>query len=141
MAIYFTGANGSLLVDGTEIAKIRNWSLTGSIETLDITTTGDTALEFIYGRQSYSGSCTALYYETDAGALAANVLMAKVIRTDAPNPTSTRLLRLQLADDRVIEANVFFTQVGIACTTGDLVSVDISFQVTGHLVTATMGAA
>jgi hypothetical protein len=141
MAIYFTGANGSLLVDGTEIAKIRNWSLTGSIETLDITTTGDTALEFIYGRQSYSGSCTALYYETDAGALAANALLVKIIRTDAPSPTGTKLLRLQLSDYRVIEANVFFTQVGIACTTGDLVSVDISFQVTGHLVTATMGAA
>lgn len=141
MATYFTGANGALLVNGTSIAKIRNWSIAGNIETLDTTTTGDSALTYVYGRQSYTGSCTVFYYESDTGALEASALISNIISTSAPSPTATHQLQLQLASDRVIQANVFFTQVGIACSAGDLVSVDVSFQVTGQLVTATMGAA
>jgi hypothetical protein len=48
---------------------------------------------------------------------------------------------LKLADDRVIEAAVLFTQADIAVTTGDLVSVNLAFQVNGGLTTATMGSA
>lgn len=141
MATFYTGANGALLVDGTQVAKIRNWSITGSVEALDVTTTGDTALKYVYGRQSYSGSCTALYYENDGGALAMASMLANILRTTATPATNTNTLRLKLADDRIIEATVLFTQSDIAVTTGDLVSVNLNFQVTGSLTTATMASA
>lgn len=141
MATFYTGANGALLVNGTQIAKIRSWSITGSVEALDVTTTGDTANKFIYGRQSYSGSCTALYYENDSDALEMSSMLANILRTTATPATNTNTLRLKLADDRVLEATVLFTQAALAVTTGDLVSVDLSFQVTGSLTVASLAAA
>lgn len=141
MATYYTGANGALLVNGTQVAKIRSWSITGSVEALDVTTTGDTANKFIYGRQNYSGSCTALYYENDSGSLEMSSMLGNILRTSATPATNTNTLRLKLADDRVLEATVLFTQADLAVTTGDLVSVNLSFQVTGGLTTATLASA
>lgn len=141
MATYYTGANGALLVDGTQVAKIRNWSITGSVETLDVTTTGDTAAKFVYGKQNYSGSCTALYYENDSGSLEMASMLANIFRTTATPIDSTNTLRLKLADDRILEATVLFTQADLAVTTGDLVSVNLSFQVTGNLTTASIASA
>jgi hypothetical protein len=68
-------------------------------------------------------------------------MLQNIIRTTATTPTATQTLRLKLADDRVIEAAVLFTQADIAVTTGDLVSVNLAFQVNGGLTTATMGSA
>lgn len=141
MAKYFTGADGALYVGGTKLAKIRNWSINGSVETLDVTRTDDTARKFIYGRQSYSGSCTALYYEDAAGALEMNTLLTNIIRTSGTSATATATLLLELATDRQIQATVLFTSADIAASTGEIVSVSLGFQVTGNLTIATMGAA
>jgi len=141
MAKTFTGSDGALYVGGTRVAKIRNWTLNGTVETLDVTRTDDTARKFIYGRQSYSGSCTALYYEDDAGALEMNTLLSNIIRTSGTSATATSTLLLELASDRQIQATVLFTSAEIGVTTGEIVSVNLGFQVTGNLTTATMGAA
>lgn len=141
MAKHFTGADGALYVGGTRIAKVRNWSISGSVETLNVTRTDDTAAKFIYGRQSYSGSCTALYYEDDASALEASALLSNIIRTSGTSATATATLLLELAANRQIQATVLFTQADISASTGDIVSANLSFVVTGNLTVATMGAA
>lgn len=141
MAKHFTGADGALYVGGTRIAKVRNWSISGSVETLNVTRTDDTASKFIYGRQSYSGSCTAYYYEDDASALEASALLSNIIRTSGTSATATATLLLELAANRRIQATVLFTQADISASTGDLVSANLSFVVTGNLTVATMGAA
>jgi hypothetical protein len=141
MAKHFTGADGALYVGGTRIAKVRNWSISGSVETLNVTRTDDTAAKFIYGRQSYSGSCTALYYEDDASALEMSALLSNIIRTSGTSATATATLLLELASNRQLQATVLFTQADISATTGDIVSVNLSFVVTGNLTVATMGAA
>ena len=141
MAKHFTGSDGALYVGGTRIAKIRSWSLNGSVETLDVTRTDDTARKFIYGRQNYTGSCTALYYEDDAGALEMNTLLTNIIRTSGTSATATATLLLELASNRQIQATVLFTSADLSATTGEIVSVNLGFQVTGNLTTATMGAA
>lgn len=141
MAKHFTGSDGALYVGGTQIAKIRSWSLNGSVETLDVTRTDDTARKFIYGRQNYTGSCTALYYEDDAGALEMNTLLTNIIRTSGTSATATATLLLELASNRQIQATVLFTSADLSATAGEIVSVNLGFQVTGNLTTATMGAA
>ena len=141
MAKHFTGVDGALYVGGTRIAKVRNWSISGSVETLNVTRTDDTATKFIYGRQSYSGSCTALYYEDDASALEMSALLSNIIRTSGTSPTATATLLLELASNRQLQASVLFTQAEISATTGDIVSVNLSFVVSGNLSVATMGAA
>jgi hypothetical protein len=139
MATYFTGADGALLVDGTEVAKIRNWSIAGSAEALETTTTGDNARTFIYGRQVYTGQCNALYYEDSAGALAMSSLLANIFRTTDTPATSTNTLLLQVASDRQVQATVLFTEATISTTAGQVVTAQLSFQVTGNLTTATIG--
>lgn len=141
MAKHFTGANGALYVGGTRIAKVRNWSISGSVETLNVTRTDDTAAKFIYGRQSYSGSCTALYYEDDASALEMSALLSNIIRTSGTSATANATLLLELATNRQLQATVLFTQADISASTGDIVSANLSFVVTGNLTVATMGAA
>ena len=139
MATYFTGADGALLVDGTEVAKIRDWSISGSAEALETTTTGDNARTFVYGRQSYTGQCSALYYEDSAGALVMAPLLANIYRTTDLSATTTNTLVLKLADDRQLQATVLFTQGSMAVSAGQIVVAQLSFQVTGNLTTATIG--
>lgn len=140
-ARYYTGTDGALFVGGTQVAKIRNWSLTGEVETLETTTTGDAARTFVYGIQNYTGSCTALYYENSSAALEMSSMLSNIIRTDATPAGNTSTLRLQLSASRQVEATVLFTSASFAVSTGEIVSVDLEFQVTGHLTTATLGSA
>jgi hypothetical protein len=138
---YYTGSDGALFVGGSQVAKIRDWTLTGQVDALETTTTGDFARTFIYGIQNYTGSCTALYYENSSSALEMSSMLANIIRTTATPANSTATLRLQLSASRSIEAVVLFTSAAFGVTTGEIVSVDLDFQVTGHLTTATLGSA
>lgn len=140
MATYYTGTDGALLVDATEISKIRDWKISGSVETLETTTTGDGARTYVYGRQTYSGSCTAIYYEDSAGALVMSSLLSNIFRTSSTSATSTNTLLLQLASDRQLQATVLFNSASMAVSTGGVVAVDLSFQVTGNLTTATIAS-
>ena len=138
---YYTGIDGALLIGGTEVAKVRNWSLTATADTIETTTTADYARTYVFGRQGWSGSCSALYYEDSAGALAMQPLLANTIRTTALPSTTTQVLKLQLTPSRAIEATVLINSAAIAATAGDVVEVSIDFVVTGLLTEATMGAA
>lgn len=140
MAKYYSGADGALYVDGTLLAKIKSWSLIGTVETLNTTRTDDTAQTFVYGRQSYSGNCVAYYYEDDASALEASLLVSNILRTSSTTPTATATLLLALAPMRQIQATVLFTQAEISASTNELVAVGMSFVVSGNLLIATMGA-
>lgn len=140
-ARYFTGIDGALLIGGTQVAKVRSWSLTATAETIETTTTADYARTYVFGRQGWSGSCTALYYENSAGALAIQPLLSNTIRTTSLPSTTTQTLKLQLTSARAIEATVLINSAAITATAGDIVEVSIDFVVTGLLSDATMGAA
>lgn len=139
-ARYFTGIDGALLIDGTQVAKIRSWSLSASVDTIETTTTADYSRSYVFGRQSWSGSCTALYYENSAGALAMQPLLSNTIRTTTLPSTTTQTLKLQLTSARAVEATVLISSATITATAGEVVEVSIEFVVTGLLTEATMGA-
>lgn len=140
-ARYYTGIDGALLIGGNQIAKIRSWSLTANADVIETTTTADYARTYVFGRQGWSGSCTALYYVNSAGSLAMQPLLANTIRTTALPSTTTHVLKLQLTSTRAIQANVLIQSAGITATSGEVVEVSIDFTVTGLLTEATMGAA
>jgi hypothetical protein len=139
-ARYYTGIDGALLIGGTQVAKVRNWSLTATADTIETTTTADYARTYVFGRQGWGGSCTALYYQDGDGALAIQPLLANTIRTTALPSSTTQTLKLQLTSDRAIEATVLITSAAITATAGDVVEVSVDFTVTGLLTEATMGA-
>jgi hypothetical protein len=85
MAKHFTGIDGSLRVDGTQIAKLSEWTFTAETSTLETTSLGDFARQFVPGIQSFSGSATAYYYVTAANTVDGGAFYEDVIRTSAPN--------------------------------------------------------
>jgi hypothetical protein len=141
MSKYFTGTDGTLSIDGAVVARARNIQINGSIEALDTTTLADNESTLIQGRRSYSGSCTIYYYEDTNGSLSAATILQNIFSTNAPSKTKTFAFSVTLAGqykDRVLAFNAYVTSIGMAVTTGDIVSAEVSFAVSGPLTTTTI---
>lgn len=140
MAKQFTGIDGALYADGNKVGRVSNWSFSSNVASLPTTTLGDYAATAIYGIQSYSGSCTVYYYEKDAGAIEGSALMTDAIRTTQTptEPTHELLLRFNNgAALHEVKFKCLLNSVQIAASAGEIVTAQISFQVTGPLQTAT----
>lgn len=137
---HFTGLDGALLVNGSRIAKITSWTLNATVDVVETTVIDAAAPTYVFGRQKWSGSCVALYYEDAAGDLDTQPLLANTIRTAILSPTTTHTLELQLTTSRVFEATVLINAASIQTATADAVQVNIDFTVTGLPIDATMGA-
>lgn len=133
MSTYYTGADGSLRIDGQRVAKVSGWSITGTVPAIETTNTGDEARTYIYGIQNYSGSCTCYYYDDDRGGLTMRKMIDNIYRTDATSATATNRLDLRASDGRRIEADVLFTEATTSASAGSVTSVSLSFTVNGHL--------
>ena len=139
---YFTGIDGSFYADGNKVATVSGWTFTANASVLGTTTLGDFAETAIYGIQSFTGSCTLYYYEKDGGSIDGGTeLMSDVIRTTQTptNPTHELVLRYDNgARTHEVKFKCLLSQVGIAATAGEIVTANVSFQVTGPLQTATI---
>ena len=142
MAKHFTGIDGSLRVDGTQVAKLSEWSFTAETSTLETTSLGDFARTYVPGIQSFSGTSTAYYYVTSSNTVDGGALLEDVIRTGAPNTTATHTILLRLSDstNREVEFKCVVTSVSISCRVGDLVTASIAFTASGALTKATLGS-
>jgi hypothetical protein len=137
----FTGIDGSLYADGARVAKIQNWTFGASAATLDCTTLGDFATRYVYGIQSFSGSCVLLYYENEAGAIDGNGLLTDVLRTTQTPTEPTHTMELRYENGAKLHAVSFsclLNQVGISATAGGIVTAEVTFTVNGPLTTATI---
>lgn len=142
MSKYLSGIDGALYCDGSRVARVRDWSLTGNVEALETTTLADAAKTFMNGVQSYSGQCSVFCYEDNAGVLQSTALVNSVMRVGATPNSLKHRLKLAVngqAKERAIECDVLITEVGIGASAGDVISANISFVVTGGLVTAGLG--
>jgi hypothetical protein len=137
---YYTGIDGALYVNGTRIAKITAWTLQADVEVVETTVIDARARTYVFGRQQWSGSCTALYYENNASNLDTQLLLANTVRTTVLSPTATHTLKLQLSASRIFEATVLIQSATIQTSTSAAVEAAITFTVTGLPTTATMGA-
>ena len=141
MAQVFTGRDGRLLIDGSEQAKVTNWSLTGNLEVLETTTLGDSQRSYTPGVQEFSGTATLLYYVDDAGSNDAASVLKEVLKTGAVASTDTVDLRLRLVQgtsNKDVRLNAYITSVTYGASVGDVTSAQISFQGTGALTSVTI---
>ena len=60
------GSEGTIKVDTNTVAEIRSYSIEESADTLEITSMGDTAREYVSSLTSFSGSIDVFWDETDA---------------------------------------------------------------------------
>ena len=142
MAKYFTGIDGSLLFDGKQVARITTWQLTAQTASLETTTLGKYAREFIAGLQSFTGTANIYYYTDNNGNLDGQELFDQVIRTGAPDrtPTHVMTLRLQETPPREVSFKVLITTADIQTSVGQVLTAQISFTGTEPLIDASLAA-
>ena len=138
MAKTYTGIDGSLLLDGTKVAKVSEWSLSAQADTLETTSLGDFAKTYVYGVQSFSGSAKIFYYETDAGQIAGAGLLGDVLRTTATPSELTHTIELNFtggAATRKLSFSAKLNSVEIGASAGEVIEATVGFTVTGPLTT------
>lgn len=141
MAKQFTGIDGALYADGNKVARVADWSLSALADTLETTSLGDFARNYVYGIQSFSGSCTLFYYENDANQIEGKALLGDVLRTTATPTEATHTIELRLsggASERRVAFRVLLDKVEVSASAGEVIQAQVSFTVTGALTTVTM---
>lgn len=127
----FSGKDGSMQWAGGAVARVRNWSVQSSLETLETTDLGADAREYVPGLKTATGSAT-IYYHDDNTSL--RTLLDNCIDTGTP---ASALLDLRWGTKR-LAFNAYVTSVSITCSTGEVMSADVSFTMTGDYTTVTL---
>ena len=121
------------------VGKLKNWSYTSQQQTLDTTTLQDTDKTLLNGVRSASGQASLLYYSESTSNV--ELIGGNLIKTGSANfnskdfgvNTPPQLCDIQLAIDGGGAIGVFcyVTSFAMTCSVGEVVSADISFEVTG----------
>jgi len=146
---YYSGTDGELqLYDakaGTHqtLARVRNWSFSSSVATLDTTNLGDTDRTVVSGIRSTTGACSLFYYQDapggggDASLLIRKLVQARTTQGDdgvAPKPQNARM-KLRIKDGsvlgRYIEGDCVLTSVSMTMAVGEVLSADVAFEFNG----------
>jgi hypothetical protein len=127
----FSGKDGSMTWAGGAVARVRNWSVQSAFDTLDTTNLGENAKSYAAGLKSASGSAT-IFYHDDNTSLSA--LLDNCITTGTPTEAA---LDLRWGTKR-LAFNAFVNSVSITCSTGEVMSAELSFTMTGDYTTITL---
>lgn len=143
MAKVYSGRDGVMQLSGTTLAKVVNFSVQSSLETLETTTLSENLRSYIPGVTGYSGSATLLYYKDDSSNINTSNLLANVFKTGTDGVSSSQTVDLTFrwvdgTDNNDIKMTAYITSASIGAATGDIVRAEISFQGTGALSTVTI---
>ena len=122
---FHSGRDGSLYVDGIRLARVAGWSLSGSVETLEVTNLGDNERNYIPGFKSAQGSAT-IFYHDDAPAK----LLSKVFKTGAATEADKVRLSLRFGTKKV-DFDAYINNADFSCQVGSVMQAAIGFTVTG----------
>ena len=129
MAKQYTGIDGALYADDVKIARVSDWSFSAQADTLEITSLGDYARDYVYGVQSFSGSATIFYYENNSNAIEGNTLLSDVIRTSQTPTEPTHVLELQFRNgsvNRSVKFKCALNNVEISASSGEIITANIT---------------
>ena len=140
-----------MLLDGSAIAQVQNWSVSTTVSLLNVRTLEETDDRFFPESRTTSGNCRVLYYDAGPGNKGnnnASTFLNKIIkaRDGSPGlgaslyqgnePDEYRSdLRLKVddgtADGRYLEMRVLITNVTLTMAVGEIFAADITFQASG----------
>ena len=116
----FSGKDGSLEFGDEVTTRVRNWTLNSTFDTLEITDLGDTFRSYRPGLKGASGSATLFYHDDDD--TLSNIL-DNCISTGEPAAGAMSLKW----GDKEIAFSAWINQVSITCSTGEVMSANITF--------------
>jgi len=123
MAI-FSGMDGFLVFNGQTQVRVRNWSVTSNVDTLETTDLSHDARQYQAGLKTATATATIMYHNDNT--TLRNILNS-AISTDTPLPH-----RLELRwGGNDLDFKAFITSVNITCSVGEVMTADLSFQMTG----------
>ena len=129
---YYSGKDGTLTYNGSSVAKVSNWSLSSSVDTLETTAISDSDRSYVPGLRQYSGSATIFYYDD-----APKPLLQRIIGTNAVSESDTLALKLGWGG-KYVQGNVIITSGELNCAVGEVMQATIQFQFTGTLTGVTL---
>ena len=129
---YYSGKDGSLTFDGSQIAKVTTWSLTANVEAIETTVLSENSRTYTPGIRDASGSCSVLYYDT-----APVSLIQRVIGITAPTDLNKYRMILGFGG-KVIEFDCIITSAELACSVGEVMIATVQFTMTGDFVSLTL---
>ena len=133
---FYTGRTGKLRLGGSEVSRVRNWTLDTSVNMLDTTALGDTANTFTPGLFSATGSATLSYYNGDTTDV--TNLLERITKTGAITDTDEVALTFEVGSDQLFIANAFINSASITSSTDELTTVSFNFTINGPLTTVTI---
>ena len=129
MATY-KGSDGVIKVSTNTVAEIRSYSIEESADTLEITSMGDTAREYVPSLTSFSGSLDVFWDETDASGQGALTIGSEVTLNVYPEGDT--------AGDTYYTGSAIVTGVSRSASFDGLVEASISVQGNGALTSTTV---
>jgi hypothetical protein len=133
---FYTGRTGKLRLGGSEVSKVRNWTLDTSVNMLDTTALGDTASTFTPGLSSATGSATLSYY--NGATTDVTDLLAKIAKTGAITDSDEVSLTFEVGTSQSFVANAFINSASVSSSTDELTTVSFNFTINGPLTTVTL---
>ena len=128
MAVY-SGKDGKVAWTNGSVARVRNWSLQSSFDTLEVTDLGDDARTYVAGLKSATGTMTIFYHDDNTSL---SSILDNVITTGVPTAGKLELIW----GSKQVTVNAFINSATITCSTGEVMSAELGFTVTGDYLGA-----
>ena len=123
MAIY-SGKDGRLEFDNVKVGRIRSWSLQSTFDTLDVTDLGDDARSYTPGLKGATGSASLIYHDDNAEI---RTILDNCLTTGTPSTATFELMW----GAKKIQFSAYVNSATITCSTGEVMSADINYTMTG----------
>jgi hypothetical protein len=133
---FYTGRTGKLKLGGSEVSKVKNWTLDTSVNLLDTTALGDTANTYTPGLFSATGSASLSYY--NGATTDVTNLLEKIAKTGAITDSDEITLTFEVGPNQFFTANAFINSASISSSTDELTTVSFNFTINGPLTAVTL---
>lgn len=127
MAVY-SGKDGVIVFNNNLQTRVRNWSVQTNVDMLETTDLGASERNYIAGLKSATGSATIMYHDDNNNL---STILSSSITAGTPYPA-----RLEFRwGAKNLDFNAYINSVSITCSTGEIMTADISFTMTGDYLT------
>lgn len=111
-----------------DIAKVRDVTLNINRDALETTGIGQTDRTYAYGIRSTSGSGTLIYDPSDTATAS---IMDQILDSTETLSGLKIILDTGSTDGTISSTNVLITAIGTSVSAGDLITVPVSFTISG----------
>ena len=122
---FYSGKDGTLTYNGTAVAKVSNWSVSSTVDTLETTVLTESDRNYVPGLRTLSGSATIFYYDD-----AAVPLLQRILKTTAVSEADILVIKLGWGS-KSIQGSCVITSAELSCAVGEVMQASVQFQFTG----------